>query len=749
MVEKTYPITKDGVDFEVKASSPEEAAAKAQAIDTSKVARVIARNGTTRVFERPNGMRYVVSPNFSSTDPKAVEQALAGMSAGQISSTNIDESIIAANPLAARANEFVRGVPVLGSFVDEAIGMVGGEDATAGARALTGAMQRQRPMQTLGLNLAGGVSVPAALALKSPQALASVGNTILGTGSRAAQVSRGLAAGATAGATEGGIYGYGEGITPEDRMDEAGTGAAFGGAVGGVMGFAAPLVEAGVRNVASLFRRSDIAQIAATLGISANAARVIKNTFEAGGDMQAAIARVEQAGAEGIIGDAGAAAQALLDLAMSSGPSGATVRGTLDDRMTRVSQGLDTQLTGLLGTPAEGPVTAVSEIMQRTAPQRAAAYDDAYRAAIDYASPQGQVIEDLVFRRMEPDTIMAAIREANAEMRDLGMVNQQIMAQVLPDGRVVFQEMPNVRQLDEMKKALRALARNAKNTEGLVPIDTPESRRLARQASDLGKALEDATIDPATGQSLYGRATQLGGDTIQERDAFALGESLLSPRTRVEDVRIELGPNPSAAQVEATKRGLRTRIDQIVGDVKRIPSDPNLDARQAVATLREMSSDNAREKIRRVMGAEADNVFRALDEAMVAAETRAATAVNSRTATRQAGEQTISEVTSPNVVETALSFEPLNTTKKLVQAVTGYTQEFTAQQRQRIYQDLAKALTEKRGPDAVAALRILDAAMQGQTLTEAQTEMLAKLVTNALVSGSMPTAGREAQQFGQ
>jgi ribosomal protein L18E len=94
--------------------------------------------------------------------------------------------------------------------------------------------------------------------------------------------------------------------------------------------------------------------------------------------------------------------------------------------------------------------------------------------------------------------------------------------------------------------------------------------------------------------------------------------------------------------------------------------------------------------------------------------------------------------------------EPINTTKRLVQAVTGYTEEFTAQQRQRIYQDLAKALTQSRGQDAQIALRALDAAMQGQRLTDAQTDMLARLVSSALATSMAPSAGRAtATQYGQ
>lgn len=752
MVEKIYPVTKYGVQFEVRATSPEEAAAKAQATDVATVARVIARNGTTRVFERPNGQRYVVSPNFSSLDPAAVEKALAGMSAGDISRTGIDESIIAANPLAARGVQFLRGVPAAGAYLDEAMGAALGPEARAAVRATSGAMERQRPAETLGLNLAGGVTgtagALAAATMAAPAAITSALGAVAGTGPRIAQMARLAVTGLVGGATEGGIYGYGEGTTPQERGSEAATGAAFGGVMGGLMGMATPLVEAGVRNVASLIRRSDIATIAATLGISANAARVIKNTFEMGGDMQTAIARVEQAGAQGIIGDAGEAAQALLDATAASGPAAAAaVRGPLDARMSEVSENLDTGLTGLLGQPAEGPVTAVSEIMDASRAQRTSAYDTAYATPIDYASPAGQNIENIVLNRVEPSILMSAIREANAEMADRGLTNQQIMARILPNGSVQFAEMPNVRQLDELKKGLRKLAAAAKNREGMVVIDTPESLRYARQANDLGAAITDAT---GGAQGPYGTATRIGGDTIQERNAYELGEALLSPRTRVEAVRLELGPNPSDAQVAAAKRGLRTRIDQIVGDVKRIPSDPNLDARQALATLREMSSDNAREKIRRVMGVEADDVFKMLDEAMVAAETRAATAVNSRTAIRQSTKENVNDLTSAGAVGEALRGEPVNTTKRLIQGITGYTDEFTTQQRQRVYQDLAKALTEKRGPDAVVALRVLDAAMRGQALTDAQTDMLAKLVTTALVSGSVPTLGREAQtQFGQ
>jgi hypothetical protein len=376
--------------------------------------------------------------------------------------------------------------------------------------------------------------------------------------------------------------------------------------------------------------------------------------------------------------------------------------------------------------------------MSGTREARQRAYDAAYRTPIDYAAPEGQAIEGIL-GRVQPDILNAAIADANAEMIDRGLRNQQIMAQIAEDGTVVFQEMPNVRQLDFLKRSLDDIARGSKRTEGVISVDTPASMRASRQASDLRDALINAT---GGADGAYAQALKIGGDTIAEREAFLLGERLISPRTRVEDVLLQLGQNPSQAQVEAAKRGLRTRIDQIVGDVKRIPSDPNLDARQALATLRELSSDNAREKIRRLMGQDAQDIFRMLDEASVAAETRAATSVNTRTAIRQATTGQIDEMNSPGAYENALAGEPINTTKSLIQAITGQTAQYTAEQRQKIYLDLARALTEKRGQDAETALRVLDAAMKGQSLTDAQTNALANLITGSLFSVATPASGR-------
>ena len=728
-------MTPGGYEVEVTADTQEEALNLARE-NWQTMPRLIARQeGDVRVFERPNGDRYVVTPVYSTTDPDQVAEILAAIERQQPVSEvvyrSFDEDIIAAHPIASRGSQFIKGLGLTaGSYADEAIGAVFGDQAAAGTRALQAAMERQRPGETLALNLGGaGVGLLGAGAAIGPQAIASGAKTVTGSGRLLPQAVRGLAAGSAAGAVEGGIYGAGEGTDTASRVQEAQSGAVFGGLTGGALGAASPYVRQGVENVTARLRQSDVATIASTLGISQNAARVIRNTFQMGGDVDSAVSRLQSAGDEAMLADAGEAAQALLDATKASGAQASqAVSSALDERMTRTAAQLGSGLTDRLGMPAAGPQTAVREIMQGSQEARGQAYDAAYSAAIDYASPQGREIE-AVLSRIEPNILQSAINEANAEMIDRGLANQQILAEISETGAVSFSEMPNVRQLDMLKRALDDAARSARRSEGILSVDTSASLRATRQAADLRNAIVQAT---GGSEGPYAQALRIGGDTVAEREAFMLGERLLNTSTRVEDVMLTLGDNPSRAALDAAKRGLRTRIEEIVGNVRRIPSDPNIDARQALAALREMSSENARRKISRLMGDEAQDIFDILDQASIAAETRTEKALNNSTAIRQSIQGDVDELTAPGVVGNVMSGEPINATKSMVQAITGQTSEYTAAQRQELYQDLARALTNVRGDDAVTALRVLDEAMRGQQLTDAQTEQLSNLITSAL-----------------
>jgi len=682
-----------------------------------------------RVVRSQSGKLSFVSPAYSTSDPEQVRRIMEGEGGAQVSRGGMQESIIAQAPAAARLTKLVEGTPFIGSYLDEAIGAVAGPEATQGVRALSSAMEEVRPGQSLALNLGGAGIGTAATIAATPARIAAA--LVPSTSARMLpSVGRAAATTGLLGAVEGGIYGAGLG-EGAGRAETAGTGALFGGLLGGALGGAAPLVAAGAENIAGLFRRSDVAKIASDLGISREAATVIKNTFDQGGDIAAARAAIQRAGSEGMLADAGFAAQALLDAsAATGGRAGQIAREAVEGRMTRTGEALDKTLDTVLGTAPLGPRTAVDAIAERTAPARELAYTTAYQTPINYAAPQGMKIEE-VLGRVAPDDLIAGIVEANKEMRSRGMVNQQIMAVLDASGNVEFlREMPNVQQLDEIKKALQKIAYD--NTDDFGRL-TGTGQRYARLAGELRDAVADAVPD-------YRTAVSIGGDKLAEERAFMLGRDLLSTRTEIEDIGFELGKKPSAAQVEAAKSGLRSYIAKVLGDVRAVPSDMNLDARQVVKAVTDMSSDNSRAKIRALMGAEADALLKQVDEAAQSAVVRTALATNSKTAIRGNIKQTVEELTTPGVLGQAMAGDPINTSKAIIQAVTGQTEEFTAQQRQRIFEDIARALTEKKGKTALSALNYLEQAMRGQPLTAAQNEFLARQIAGTTMIAGIPAA---------
>lgn len=682
-----------------------------------------------RVVRGQSGALSFVSPAYSTSDPEQIKRIMEGAGGAEVSRGGMQESIVAQAPGTARAVKLIEGLPAIGSYLDELVGAFAGPEATQGVRALSQAMEETRPAQSLGLNLGGAALGTAATIAATPARIAA--GLIPSTSARMLpSIARAAGTGGLLGAAEGAVYGAGQG-EGAGRAETAGTGALFGGLLGGVLGGAAPLVSAGAENVIGMFRRSDVAKIASDLGISREAATVIKNTFDQGGDIAAARAAVQRAGSEGMLADAGFAAQALLDAsAATGGRAGQVAREAVESRMTRTGEALDTTLDTVLGPAPLGPRTAVNAIAERTAPARADAYMSAYQTPINYAAPQGMKIEE-VLSRVAPDDLIAGIVEANKEMRSRGMVNQQIMAVLDANGNVEFlREMPNVQQLDEMKKALQKIAYD--NTDDFGRL-TGTGQRYARLAGELRDAVSDAVPDYAT-------AVSIGGDKLAEERAFMLGRDLLSAKTEIEDIGLELGKKPSAAQVESAKSGLRSYIAKVLGDVRAVPSDMNIDAREVVKAVTDMSSGNARAKIRALMGAEADALLKQVDEAAQSAVVRTAMATNSKTAIRGNIKQTVQEMTTPGVLGQAMAGEPINSSKALIQAITGQTEEFTAQQRQKIFEDIARALTEKRGNTALAALDYLEQAMRGQPLTAAQNEFLARQIAGTTMIAGIPAA---------
>jgi hypothetical protein len=901
--------TPGGYEVEVEAAN-EEAALSTVREKWQTMPKIIGKNGDTRIFERANGERYLVSPGYSTTDPDRIAQALDGATGGDLATQMVDRGFIEENTGAARAGEFLRG-GLAGSYLDEAVGKVAGEKGKAGMRALSGAMQRERPGETLALNLAGGVSEAAGIAAAAPAAVAGAATSLLGQGSRLSQIGRGFASGGLLGGLQGAFYGSGEGTDgAQSRVEEAKKGAASGATFGSVLGAGAPVVQEVASNLIGRFARSDVRDISKELGISQDAAKVIKQTFALGGGTQDAVNALQKAGSEAMLADAGVAARVLLD---ASGTAGAvpaqTVSKALDGRVARSGQALTNELDFRLGSP-EGVETITRGIRKDSQAARQSAYDAALSKDIDWLSPAGEDLRGLlattpqevmerarrsqgmaipalgstrryadeisanagtvqpggaapqaraseaeevgqffkeyeaaykakVYKRPFSDYIRSAggidpSGTAAAELRARGVTSRTHPALYRVGGMKDVDNLPlNEFDVESIKYAdggdstgyadpediYEALAdegrgvsvgsagndANAEYLNGLESMVPEYEARRAALAAGVGPTGKDAPdarpyIPPTQtvgdvdqvkralddiyrtndGQGLlggvtdfgrlagdralavrnalseavpeYGTALKTAADPISRRVATEFGSGILGRKTTRERVK-DFMDRASGGEILAVKRGLRSQIDEIMANVRAVSSDPNIDAREAVSAVNNMNNRASREKLAMILGDEAPEFFSKLDEASATFNLRADVAANSRTSIRRAVQGNVDETTAPGVIGTAARGEGVDAAKRVVQGLTGMTDEFSAEQKQRVYADIARALTEKTGDDARTALAVLNRAMDGQALTDAESGQLGTLISGALfASGSRSAtigAGNERRQSGQ
>jgi len=163
-----------------------------------------------RIVQSQSGNLSFVSPSYATSDPAIVKKIMDGVSAGEMSKASIREGIIAENPLATRLTKFVEGTPFVGTYVDELVGGFGlNPEATTGVRALSSAMQEQRPGQSMALGLGGGLLGGMGMAVAAPAKIAAA--VAPGTGRLMTQIGRGLLTGAGLGA---GVAPLAAGVAP-------------------------------------------------------------------------------------------------------------------------------------------------------------------------------------------------------------------------------------------------------------------------------------------------------------------------------------------------------------------------------------------------------------------------------------------------------------------------------------------------------------------------------------------------------
>ena len=696
-------------------------------------ARVIASTDDGGVvYSQPDGTQGFVGPAMATTNPDTIARILEGATPAGSFRSGVNEQLIAQNPIASRAATAIQGVPFAGQFADEAIGLFS-EEAQQATRAAQRAMAEERPGQTMALQVAGGLAAaPAAIATAGPAILAAAPESL------AAQMALGAGGGALAGSIEGGFAGAGRGQTLEERASLAQEDAITGGAFGGIAGGLTPAISAGVRNAIDFFKSADIGVIARELGLSPNAARVVKNALSVE-DLPAAQARLGAVGDQAMLADAGPATAQALDTAMAEGGGALRVgREAVEARAAESGPKLRSAFDAILGKPG-GVKAAAREISQGSAAARRTAYNAAFEQPINYASPAGREIEG-VLDRIPSQTLNRAVQDANDAMQIAGTKNQQIMASIADDGTVTFTNPLNVQQLNEIKIQLGGIAEETKDQFGRL---TREGIGAASLASDLRVALTEAV-------PTYGRAVRLGGNKIAEDNALAMGRGVLTQNVRLEDVVAQM-EGASKAEKSAFKRGLREALEEGMSNVRSVASDQNLDAREVRQAIQSLSSRATTAKIEAAIGPEAARRISKLMEAEVPQlATRAAVSRGSATAVRQAGQQGVTEATAPGVLGTLVREGPIGgpvgAVRRITQVLTDTTPQADQARRAALMQEIATSLTEVRGTNVTKALDAINEAIAGQPLSEAKSRMIANALS---VTGSLAAfrgGTRAAQQ---
>lgn len=673
--------------------------------------RIQTEDGTFEVEADDEAHAAAALEQMSANNPQgklAYGEVPEGMVSDPETGQMVDAKAIAEQKGGSWAGSFIKGMPFIGEYADELVG--GGYPVkTEVARQMQEKFAHDNPKTAMAGQLATGATAIPALVM-SGQALPTIGKGMVGA------TATGLGYGSTGGLLEGAVSGYGEGRTPEDRIAKAKERGAIGAVVGGGLGAVAPVVAAGIgKGARNVIDRFSVNREAAKLGVSRAAADAVTGAMRADDTLGVAGGRnMVRAGEDAMLADAGGTAQSMLDTAIQrSGTGGRIAANAVGERAALSSGRLGMTMDAVLGKP-EGINKAARDISQASSKAREAAYKFAHSKPIDYASSAGRKVED-VFSRVPKSVLRSAIDEANDAMLAAGEKNMQILADIADDGSISFREMPNMRQADELKKALGSVAKNNVDQFG-------RPTAAGARASSLAKELRDALTEAVPA---YKSALKLGGDKIAEDQALELGARLLSPSVTREAVR-EGVKGITDAERKQLGLGLRQHIDDAMANVTKAISDPNVDAREAAKALKDLSSRAAREKVTMAIGADKAKVlFRELEKAEASLNLKAATAQNSKTFARQSMDDAV-KATRGGVIDAVKEGRPMEAPRRLWQQLTGATDQAKRAEDDKLYAEIAQILTGPRGPDAMRALQSLMKIYQ----TGAGNQALARSVGN-------------------
>jgi hypothetical protein len=674
-----------------------------------------------------DGKQFFVSPGYSTSDPAKIAEIIAqaeqGQTARQLAESEIRQEMVSTQPFSAAAAKISQGIPYVGEFLPEAIGAV-----SPYGRERVERLQRATEEEYPVASAIGRMGSAVATGLLAP---GTVPATVTGALGRGALFGGSEAAISGFGAAEGDVFERGRQAIPTGL-----TGAVLGSSMAGLIG----LFTKGTTSTAGL--NAAARKVASELGISKEAAMVIGQTLSReGSSLEDALQNIRRAGDQGMIADADIATAKLLDAVIASGGEAATVgRGAVTERAAEQSEQLSGAMTRALGAEPVGMRTAAEQAAARYAPMTRLSYAEAYASPINYTDAAGLEIESLI-KRVPADELRAAFKEANDVMQLQGIQNQQIRATINDDGSIDYEEMPNVIQLDFLKRAMQRIAYSDQYTD--------KFGRPTGKGADLN--IVAGKLRDALGRAVpsYDRAVSMGGNAIRERQAGELGNVLLNDRV-TRDELTEAVRGSSKTEMDALRLGVRNQIDEIMANVKTSISAGDQGAiEEARKLLRQLSSGANRQKLQMILTPQKYGQLNTkLNEIRAALELQANVAPNSATAIRQQIMKDIEEISGLGMVGSALRGEPLQAGQKVIQALTGMTDEAMVARKNEILREVAQALTQKRGKDAEAALRYVSEAMQKGQITEAKANFVNQVLQRTMVPAVVEMSGQATEGMG-
>lgn len=618
---------------------------------------------------------------------------------------------------------FIDGIPVVGPYLLSGVqkaaagisSMIDGESYDqnlAQAQQITKDAQEQHPIVTGTGEVAGAVAGTLPMIAAAPAAF----------GVGASSVPTAMLASGTSGAVIGGADAA---VRSDGDVKDTLTGTLVGGMLGGVGPLAGDLAGRAVNNI---FANRAAKKAAEAAGTSKEAVDVASRALASDQAMTATNANIAAAGKEAMLADAGPSVQNVLDTAIQkAGPGAGKASERINARLGRES----VRMTGALDeamAPEVIPSTALSA--DADVPIRDL-YKRAYDTPIDYADPRAMDIEQMVKSRVPA----SAIKAANDLMRVEGESSRQILAKIGGDGTVVFEQLPDVRQLDYITRGLKQVAEEA-DGKGKLGGTTPIGRAYGNLSRDIRSNLKELVPE-------YKVALDKAGTEIGKVEAEKFGGTILSDAVSREDVKRFASDLPMAERNKMME-AIRQDIDDRMARVKAAFTDNNMDAREAASALKTLSSRANREKVEMAIGqTRAKKAFDTLDEVMKSFELKAGLAQNSKTFARQNADRAVKDITAPSAIETAASGSPLQSARKMIQGVFNTGEPAQLARQDKVWNDVADLLTRPASEGGGMWVQAID-----QTARQLpQIQQRAGAVGNAVNQGTAISAAPLREQF--